>query len=88
MAEAKLQLLTTAPNIPAAQVIAGLLRGQGVECRIDSGSSLLGEAQLCAIMVEAAALRRAKAVLADATFTDQELDFLATGHVSCEDAKE
>ncbi len=88
MSEAKLQLLTTAPNVPAAQVIAGLLKGQGVDCHIQTGTPLLGEAQMCAVMVEASLLHRAKILLSEASFTDAELDFLATGHLSCEDAKE
>jgi hypothetical protein len=88
MTQSKLQILTTGPNVPAARVIAGLLKEQGIECHIQSDTPLLGEAQMCAVMVEAPLVERAKRVLAEASFTDAELDFLATGHLSCEDAKE
>jgi hypothetical protein len=88
MSSAKLRLLTTAPNVPVAQVIAGLLEGQGVACHIESGTPLLGQVQLCAVMVEPAHFNRAKRLLSEASFTDAELDFLATGYTSCEDAKE
>jgi hypothetical protein len=39
-------------------------------------------------MVEAHLLHRAQELLADAPFTDAELDFLATGRLSCDDSKE
>jgi hypothetical protein len=88
MAEAKWQLLTTAPNMPAARAVAGLLEGQGVRCQLKADTSLLGEGRQCAIMVEASLLHRGKYVLAEANFTDAELDFLATGQLSCDAAKE
>jgi len=88
MSETKWQLLTTAPNIPAAHAIANLLKERGVDCRLKSDTSLLGEGRQCAILVEASVLHRANHVLAEATFTDAELDFLATGHLSCDAAKE
>jgi hypothetical protein len=88
MMETKWQLLTTAPNVPAAHAIAGLLHDHGVECRLKADTSLLGEGRQCALMVEASLLHRAKWALAEANFTDAELDFLATGQPSCEGAKE
>lgn len=56
--------------------------------RIESDLSLLGEARMCALMVEAEVLRGAQSLLAQAELTDAELDFLATGHLSCDDARE
>ena len=88
MSETKWQLLTTAPNIPAAHALETLLKGRGVDCRLESDMPLLGEGMPCAVMVEASLLHRAKYVLAEADFTDAELDFLATGHLSCDAAKE
>ncbi len=88
MSQTTWQLLTTAPNIPAAHALATLLKGRGVECQLKSDTSLLGEGRQCAILVEASLLHRAKYVLAEVDFTDAELDFLATGHLSCDAAKE
>ncbi len=88
MNQPKWQLLTTAPNVPLAHVIITLLEEQGVTCPIDSGSSLFGEVQPCGVMVGAHDLHRARRILEQPHFTDAELDFLATGHLSCDDAKE
>ena len=88
MIDAKWQLLTTAPNMPAARAVAGLLEDHGVKCQLKADTSLLGEGRQCAIMVEASLLHRGKYVLAEASFTDAELDFLATGQLSCDAAKE
>ena len=88
MSETKWQLLTMAPNIPAAHALETLLKGHGIECRLKSGTPLLGEGRHCAVTVEASLLHRAKYVLAEVNFTDEELDFLATGQLSCDAAKE
>jgi hypothetical protein len=79
--------LTTAPNVPAAHAVASLLEGNGVACQVRAESSLLGEARPCSLMVEASLLHRAKRVLSEASFTDAELEFLATGQ-QCDPAKE
>ena len=88
MSQTTWQLLTTAPNVPAAHAIMILLHNHGVECQLKTDTSLLGEGRQCAIMVEAPFLHRARHVLAEANFTDAELDFLATGQLSCDAAKE
>ncbi len=88
MADPTWQLLATAPNVPAARALANLLEGEGVEVRIDADTALLGEGRPCALMVEASFLRRARRVLAEADFSDAELEFLATGRLSCDDARE
>jgi len=88
MMDATWQLLTTAPNVPAARALASMLESQGVACQLKADTSLLGEARQCAVWVESALLHRAKWLLEEASFTDAELDFLATGQLSCDDAKE
>jgi hypothetical protein len=82
------QVLMTAPNVPAAHALMTLLHDRGVECQLKADTALLGEGRQCAILVEASLLHRAKYVLAEANFTDEELDFLATGQLSCDAAKE
>ena len=48
----------------------------------------MGEALPCRVMVEAASLHRAKRLISQGGFTEDELAFLATGVVSCDAAKE
>jgi hypothetical protein len=88
VSDATWQLLTTVPNMPAAQAIATLLGNHGVACQLQADTALLGEGRSCSILVEASLMHRAKWVLADARFTDEELEFLATGMLSCADGRE
>ena len=82
------QVLTTAPNSPAALALAHSLLAHGVASRVVTESSLMGEALPCRIMVDAALLHRAQWLMTQGQFTDDELTFLATGALSCEDSKE
>jgi hypothetical protein len=88
MTDVTWQLLTTAPNMPAAHAVANLLEGNGVACRLKADSALLGEARSCAVLVEASRMHRAKWVLSEATFAEAELDFLATGQPGGEHEQE
>ena len=88
MSQTTWQVLTTAPNVPAARALADSLLAHGVASRVVTESSLMGEALPCRIMVEAALLRRAQWLMTQGRFTDEELTFLATGALSCTDAKE
>jgi hypothetical protein len=63
----------------SAQALYERLVTEGVEARIRSDTALLGSARQCRIQVPEEAERRAKRVLADAQFTDDELDALARG---------
>lgn len=88
MTDATWQLVTTAPNPPAAHAIATLLRGNGVPCQLQGESVIAGDGLPCAILVEASLLHRAQRILADARLSDAELEFLATGMLCCDDARE
>jgi hypothetical protein len=61
---------------------------QGVTCHVVPDSTLLGQALPCRVMVDSALAHRAKWVLSQGQFTDEELTFLATGVVSSDAAKE
>lgn len=63
----------------SAQAIFERLTGEGVEARVQSDTALLGSARQCRVQVPQEAEHRAKRVLADARFTDEELEKLATG---------
>jgi hypothetical protein len=80
-------VISVADTISAAAMVSRL-EGEGVPARIEKGTQILGEGQLCAIVVPARFERQAISTLADGQFTDDELAFLATGQMSCDDAKE
>ena len=73
------QFLTSAPNLVIAHTLVDFLHSGGVPCQIVSGPALLGECQDCHIIVKASLLHRAKWLLAQGSFTDEELTYLATG---------
>jgi hypothetical protein len=88
MSETKWHVLTTAPNLPSAHALVETLVAQGIASHVAPDSTLLGQAMPCRVMVDAALAHRAKWVMAQGQFTDEELTFLATGVVSCDAAKE
>ena len=61
---------------------------QGVASHVVPDSTLLGQALPCRVVVDATLAHRAKWVMSQGQFTDEELTFLATGVVSCDAAKE
>ncbi len=63
----------------SAQAICERLLSEGVTARIQSDTALLGTARQCRVQVPAEVEHRAKRVLADAQFSDAELEELATG---------
>ena len=80
-------VISVADTVSATAMVTRL-ESEGVPARIEKGTQLLGEGQLCAIVVPPRFERRAVSILADGQFTEDELAFLATGFSSCEDAKE
>lgn len=88
MSQTTWQLLTTAPNAPCARALVNSLSAHGVASKIVCDSTLLGEAQPCRVMVDAALAHRAQWLMAQGQFTDEELTLLATGAPWCADAKE
>jgi hypothetical protein len=49
---------------------------------------LLGQALPCRVLVDSTLAYRAKQIMTQGQFTDEELTFLATGVLSCDAAKE
>jgi len=73
------QLLVTAPNAPSAHALTYLLHADGIASQVVSDTVLLGQGQPCRVLVDTAQLHRARRLLTQHQFTDQELSFLATG---------
>ena len=73
----------------SAEVVAGLLRSEGVPVNVASDQPMPGLIQGFRLMVPAEMLHRARWVVANADFTDEELAFFATERLdSDESAKE
>jgi hypothetical protein len=68
----------------SAQALIGRLASEGVPARLQSDTALLGAARQCRILVPTRLLNRAKYVLWEAQFTEEELASLATGELSGE----
>ena len=88
MLHSKWQVLTTAPDLPSAHALIEVLIAQGIAAHVVPDSTLLGQALPCRVMVDAGQQYRAKQVIAQGQFTEDELAFLATGDLSCDAAKE
>ena len=72
------RLLETLPDLPSAQLLAGILAAEGIAVRVMSDAGVLGQAAPSRIYVEATQLLRARHSLAQRQFTDEEL-----GHLAC-----
>jgi len=63
----------------SAQALVGLFASEGVPARLLTDSELLGAARQCRILVPAAMIHRARCVLWQTRFSDEELASLAVG---------
>jgi len=79
MTEVKWQCLTTLSDVPSAQALAGRLAAEGIDVRVASDASVLGQAAPCRIYVDSSQLHRVRWAMARCNFTEQELVFLSTG---------
>jgi len=78
------QLLITISDVPSAHAFAAVLAADGIEVRVDSDASVLGQAAPCRIYVDAAQIRQARWSLSQRSFSDAELTFLSTGELPAE----
>jgi hypothetical protein len=72
------QAVASVSDVPSAQVLAQRLIFDGVPARVMSGPQLLGEGRICEVQVPSVLAHRARWLLSQAQFTDEELTFLAT----------
>jgi hypothetical protein len=61
----------------SAHAVLGRLASEGVMARVQCDTALLGAVRQCRILVPTALLRRAKYVLWQSSFSDEELAHLA-----------
>jgi hypothetical protein len=62
----------------SAHALLGLLESEGVPARLQADTALLGVVRQCRILVPARQLHRARCVLWQSRFTEEELASLAT----------
>ena len=77
MRETGWRLLTTLTDLPSAHLLAQMLAGEGIAVRIASDAGVLGQAAPSRIYVSAIQLHRARFLLAQRDFTDEELAALS-----------
>ena len=72
----------------SAEVAAGLLRSEGVPVNVASDEPMPGLIQGFRLMVPPEMLHRARWVVSNAAFTDEELAFFATARLDSGDSTE
>jgi hypothetical protein len=75
------QTVASLSDAPSAQILAQRLIFEGVPARVMSDPQLLGEGRNCEVQVPSALAHRARWVLAESQFTDEELNYFATGEL-------
>jgi hypothetical protein len=68
----------------SAQALVGLFASEGVPARLVTDSELLGAARQCRILVPGPMIHRARCVLWQTRFSDEELAALAVGEAADE----
>jgi len=77
MSESEWRLLATLTDLPSAQSLAEVLAGEGVTVRVNSDAGVLGQAAPAEIYVSASQVHRAKWLLAQGEFSEEELTALS-----------
>ncbi|HYK25891.1 MAG TPA: hypothetical protein VEV18_06510 [Steroidobacteraceae bacterium] len=73
------EIAAVAADTLSAEALVGLFASEGVPARLVTDSELLGAARQCRILVPSAMIQRARCVLWQTRFSDEELAALAVG---------
>lgn len=73
------EILTVVADTLSAQALIGLLASEGIGTRVQADSELLGAARQCRILVPRRAILRARCLIWQTRFSDEELSALALG---------
>ena len=77
--EPQWQAIASLSDVPSAHILAQRLIFEGVPARVTSDAQLLGEGRNCEVQVPTTLAHRARWLLAESQFTDEELNYFATG---------
>ena len=80
------QSFASYPDLASAEVVAGLLRSNGVPVQVAADEPVPGLVKVVQIAVPSDLLHRAKWVTSQVQSTDAELIFLATGRLEGSDS--
>ncbi len=78
------EIVTVVPDTLSAQALLGLFASEGIRARVQTDSELLGAARRCHVLVPSKVIGRARCLLWQTRFSDEELSALAMGKVSGE----
>lgn len=78
------EILTVVADTLSAEALMGLLASEGIGARVQADSELLGAARQCRILVQRSAILRARRLLWQTRFSDEELSALAMGEPASE----
>lgn len=79
MSDENWEIAAVAADTLSAQALLGLFASEGVPARLLTDSELLGAARQCRILVPRSMIHRARCVLWQTRFSDEELAELAVG---------
>jgi hypothetical protein len=77
------QVVAVVADTVSAEVLMGRLAAEGVRVRLKADTALLGEARQCSVLVPSSMVHRARCVLWQTSFSDEELAALALGEPDC-----
>lgn len=75
----KWEIVAVLADTVSAGVLMGRLAAEGIRTRLQADTAILGEARQCRIQVPASVVHRARCVLWQTRFSDEELSQLALG---------
>jgi hypothetical protein len=73
------EIIAVVADILSAQALVGLLASEGIRARVQADSELLGAARRCHVLVPRKVIDRARCLLWQTRFSDEELAALAMG---------
>jgi len=75
------EIVAVVADTVSADVLMGRLAAEGVKVRLKADTALLGAARWCTILAPSSMIHRARCVLWQTSFSDEELCALALGEV-------
>jgi len=81
MTHTRWRLLVCLSDVPSARILTDRLVAEGINPRIVTDASVMGQGGPCRIFVDATEMYRARRLLTEEQLTESELTYLATGEL-------